>query len=96
MQKSAIKIIETLYESREKVLKLFNDYFKIVSEAKYKTKYWEELKILTTQQMLQTLPIAFAQLKVGNTSENLLNEIRQIMYYLYWAKKLLKKFITTI
>ena len=33
--------------------------------------------------MFQRLPIALAQVKVGNTSENLLNEIRQIIYSLY-------------
>ena len=37
-----------------------------------------ELKILTPKQMLQRLPIALAQVKAGNTSENLLNEIRQM------------------
>ena len=41
------------------------------------------MKILTPKQMLQRLPIAFAQVKAGNTYENLLNEIRQIKYYLY-------------
>ena len=35
-----------------------------------------KLKILTPKQMLQRLPIALAQVKVGNNSENLLNEIR--------------------
>ena len=44
--------------------------------------------------MLQRLPIAFAQIKAGNTSENFLNEIRQIIYYLYQAKLLVKKYIT--
>ena len=38
-QKSAIKNIKTLYESGQKVIKFFNDYSKIVSEAKYKTIY---------------------------------------------------------
>ena len=33
--------------------------------------------------MLPRLPIALAQVKAGNTSENLLNVIRQIMYFLY-------------
>ena len=33
--------------------------------------------------MLQRLPIALAQVKAGNTSKNLLNEIRQIRYSLY-------------
>ena len=37
--------------------------------------------------MLQRLQIALAQVKAGNTSENLLNEIRQIIYSLYREKK---------
>ena len=41
--------------------------------------------------MLERLPIALAQLKAGNTSENLLNEIRQIIYSLYRAKDFTKK-----
>ena len=36
--------------------------------------------------MLQRLPIAFAQVKACNTSENLLFEIRQIIYSLYPEK----------
>ena len=39
--------------------------------------------MLTPKQMLQRLPIALAQVQGGNTSENLLNEIRQIKYSLY-------------
>ena len=41
--------------------------------------------------MLQRLPIALAQLKGGNNSENLLNEIRQIIYSLYQLKEITKK-----
>ena len=41
------------------------------------------LKILTLKQMLQRLPIAMAQVKAGNNSKKLLNEIRQILYSLY-------------
>ena len=81
-QKNAIKNIKKLYGSREKVIKFFDDYSRIVSKAKYKTKYEEGLKILTPKQMLQRLPIALAQVKASNTSENLLNEIRQIIYSL--------------
>ena len=44
--------------------------------------------------MFQRLPIALAQVEAGNTSENLLNEIRQIMYSYYRAEKLLKKHTT--
>ena len=36
--------------------------------------------------MLQRLTRALAQVKAGNTSEHLLNEIRQVIYSLYWAK----------
>ena len=45
------------------------------------------LKIISPKQMIQRLPIALVQVKAGNTSENLLNEIRQIIYSLYLAKK---------
>ena len=41
--------------------------------------------------MLPRLPRALAQVKTGNTSESLLNEIRQIKYL---EKKILKKCIT--
>ena len=41
--------------------------------------------------MLQRLPIALAKVKAGNTSENLLNEIKQIIYSLYQAKEITKK-----
>ena len=49
------------------------------------------LKILTPKQMLQRLPIALAQVKSGNNSESLLNEIRQIVYSLYQSKQITKK-----
>ena len=41
------------------------------------------LKILTPHQMLSRLPINLAQLKAGNNSEKLKNEIRQLFYSLY-------------
>ena len=41
------------------------------------------IKIVSPKQMLQRLPIAFAQVKAGKASENLLNDIRQIVYSLY-------------
>ena len=58
----------------------------LLSEAKYKAKYVEGLKILTPKQMLQRLPIALAQVKAVNNSEKLWNEIRQIVYFLYQSK----------
>ena len=41
--------------------------------------------------MLQRLPIALAQVEADNTSENLLNEIRQVIYSLHQAKEITKK-----
>ena len=73
------KNIESLYNSREKVAKLYNDYAKVVSQAMYKAKQGAGLKILTPKQMLQRFPIALAQVKAGNNSEGLLNKIRQIV-----------------
>ena len=49
------------------------------------------LKILTPKQMLSRLPIILAQLKAGNNSEKLKNEIRQLLYSLYRSKKLTKQ-----
>ena len=51
----------------------------------------EGLKILTANQMLSRLPISLAQLKAGNNSEKLKNEIRQLFYSLYRSKKLTKQ-----
>ena len=71
---------------------MFDNYSRIVSEAKYKAKQGKGLKILRPQQILQRLPIALAQVKAGNTSEDLLNEVRQITFSFYKEKKLLKKY----
>ena len=46
--------------------------------------------------MLQTLPIDLAQVKAGNNSESLLNEIRQIVYSLYQSKQITKKVYNNI
>ena len=54
------------------------------------------LKILTPNQMLKRLPIALAQVKAGNNSESLLNEIRQIVYSLYRSKEITKKVYNNI
>ena len=54
------------------------------------------LKILTPKQMIQRLPIALAQVKAGNKSESLLNEIRQIVHSLYRSKQITKKVYSNI
>ena len=61
------------------------------SAAERRIKKGQGLKILTTNQMLSRLPITLAQLKAGNNSEKLKNEIRQLLYSLYRSKKLTKQ-----
>ena len=51
----------------------------------------KSLKILTPNQMLSRLPITLAQLKAGNNSEKLKNEIRQLLYSLYRSKNMTKQ-----
>ena len=61
-----------------------------------KSQKGEGLKILTPNKMLKRLPIALAQVKAGNSSESLLNEIRQIVYSLYRSKEITKKVYNNI
>ena len=71
----------------QKMLEIFNylgEIFNGQTEGK-------NLKILTPDQMLSRLPITLAQLKAGNNSEKLKNEIRQLLYSLYRSKKLTKQ-----
>ena len=94
-QKEVINNLEKFYNSREEVINFFRDYVEMLADANYNAKQNETmgkgLKILTPKQMLQRLPIALAQVKAGNNSENLLNEIRQIIYSLYQSKEITKK-----
>ena len=79
-------VLKNLYNLKkdEKVLNAFGS--KIFPIKTKGTGYLESkpssFKILTPNQMLKRLPIALAQIKAGNNSENLLNEIRQIVYSL--------------
>ena len=75
---------------------MLNDYAKNISKNVYESKQGTGLKILTPKQMLQRLPIALAQIKAGNNSESLLNEIRQIVYSLYQSKEITKKVYNSI
>ena len=60
------------------------------SAAQRRKNKRQGLKKLTPNQMLSRSPISLAQLKTGNNSENLRNEIRQLLYSLYRSKKLTK------
>ena len=95
-----INNLEKFYNSREETINFFRDYIEMLSDAKYDAKQDETkgagLKILTPKQMLQRLPVALAQVKAGNNSESLLNEIRQIVYSLYQSKQITKKVYNNI
>ena len=84
-----------LYKATNEAMKLYDDYSSMMSEAKYKATKGTGLKILTPKQMLQRLPIALAQVKGGNNSEHLLNEIRQTVYSLFQSKQLTKQYTIT-
>ena len=70
-------------------------YLMLITMLKKETK-GKGLKILTPKQMLQRLPIALAQVKAGNNSESLLNEIRKIVYSLYQSNQINKKVCNSI
>ena len=75
--------------------KKLSNYLMIILELylKLNTEQYQEkrLKILSPKQMLQRFPIALAQVKAVNSSENLLNEIGQIIYSLFPEKEITKK-----
>ena len=83
---------------QERAIKFIEDYGSMVLEARRLAKEQEGtgLEILTPNQMLKRLPIALAQVKAGNNSESLLNEIRQIVYSLYRSKEITKKVYNNI
>ena len=93
--KKTIYNIEMIYKARNETIKFYDHYSLMMSEAKSKAKQNETkgtgLKILTPKQMLQRLPIALAQVKAGNNSQKLLNEIRQVIYSLYQSKEITEK-----
>ena len=89
-----------LYTARNEAIKFYDDYSLMISEAKYKSKQNKTegtgIKKLTPKQLLQRLPIPLPQVKAGNNSENLLKEIRQIVYSLYQSKQITKSVYNNI
>ena len=88
-----IEVLKSSPTSDAKKIKNKNSIVEIVEHILYfnqLNQLGKGLKILTPNQMLSRLPISLAQLKAGNNSEKLKNEIRQILYSLYRSKKLTK------
>ena len=72
-------------EQPDRILKIVKEIFEFNRQQQ-----GQRLKILTPNQTLSRLPVTLAQLKVGNNSEKIKNEIRQLLYSLYRSKKFTK------
>ena len=98
-QKRTLANINVFYNARDNAIQVIHDYGRMILDAREQALIEQEgegLKILTPNQMLKRLPIALAQVKAGNNSESLLNEIRQIVYSLYRSKEITKKVYNNI
>ena len=105
-QKRTLTNINMFYNARGNSIKFIEDYGSMILEVRRLAKeeqkgtganeMRERLKILTPNQMLKRLPIALAQVKAGNNSESLLNEISQIVYSFYRSKQITKKVYNNI
>ena len=78
------KEIENVSEKEKKIEKPNEvvDIFKEILRLNKRKQEGQGLKVLTPDQMLNSLPTTLAQLKVRNNSEKLKNEIRQLLYSL--------------
>ena len=94
MKKYILRNLYALVDGRERVFDAFEYEIFLLkieiagfSDSATRDKFSERFsfKILTPKQMLQRLPIALTQVKERKTPENLLNGIRQIIYFLYQA-----------
>ena len=88
IKETTLNTLNNVYEAREMVLNGFKSGIFLIKSTGSSLTDHSKLKVLTPKQMLQRLLIVLAQVKAGNNSENLLNEIRQIIYSLYQTKKI--------
>ena len=78
LKSDIVDSVTSLVQGREMVINAFKSGIFQVSKESQEGK---GLKILTPNQMLKRLPIALAQVKAGNNSESLLNEIRDCLFF---------------
>ena len=78
---------EKRIEKPDEILKIVEDILNFNKQ----NQQGKSFKILTPNQMLSRLPITLAQLKAGNNSQKLVNEITELLYFFYCSKKLTKK-----
>ena len=74
-------------EKPDKIVEIVKEILKFNKQ----TREGKGLKVLTPYQMLSRLPISLAELKAGNNSEKLKNEIIQLLYSLYCSKNMTKE-----
>ena len=97
LRSDVLDSVTSLVKGREVVLKAFQSgIFQVSKESQKGEGANKMLKILTPNQILKRLLIDLAQVKAGNNSESLLNEIRQIVYSLYRSKEITKKVYNNI
>ena len=89
--KNIVKNVSEGHKLKTKENENIINVIETILELNNKNQLGEGLKILTLDQMLSRLPITLAQLKAGNNSEKLINNIRQLLYSLYCSQKLTKK-----
>ena len=97
-KKLFLKTCIIFFEGREQIFDAFESkiFFTKSKGSGFLNFDRSKLRILTPKQILQRLPIALAQVKLGNSSESLLNEIREIVYSLYQSKQITKKVYNNI
>ena len=78
---------ERKMEKPDNIVKVAEEIFSFNKQK----KEGQGIKILTPNQMLSRLPISLAQLQAGHNSEELKNEIRQLLYSLYCSKNIIKQ-----
>ena len=78
---------ERKIEEPDKIVKIVEEIIKFNKQKQEE----QGIKIPTPNQMLSRSPISLAQLKTGNNSEKLKNEIRQLLYSLYRSKNMTKQ-----
>ena len=93
LQAGVTDSMTSLFQGREMVINAFKSG---IFQSSKESQEGEGLKILKPNQMLKRLPIALAQVKAGNNSESLLNEIRHIVHSLHRSKEITKKVYNNI
>ena len=97
LKADVVDSVTSLVQGKEMVINAFKSgIFQVSKKSQEGEGANKTLRILTPNQTLKRLPIALAQVKAGNNSESLLNEIRQIVYSLYRSKEITKKVYNNI